>query len=57
MCGKLEKILEALKIIGGIAKTVLSGMEEYRKIQETKIYRENKKKYLPKQKRKYTKKR
>lgn len=57
MCGKLEKILEALKIIGGIAKTVLSGMEEYRKIQETRIYRENKKKYLPKQKRKYTKKR
>lgn len=51
MRSRFENFLEALKIIGGIAKTVLSGLEEYRKIQETKAYRENKRnkvKYLPK---------
>ncbi len=53
---RLEKVLEILKVIGGIAKTMLCGMEEYRKIQETKAYRENQKKkvkYLPKPKKRY----
>lgn len=31
-----EKFLEALRIVGNIARTALSGLEEYRKIQETR---------------------
>ena len=53
MRSRFENFLEALKIIGGISRTVLSGLEEYRKIQETRTYRENKRnkvKYLPKPK-------
>ena len=56
---RLEKFLEILKVIGGIARTMLSGMEEYRKIQETKAYNENRKrniKYLPKPKKRYKRK-
>lgn len=52
MC-RFEKFLETLRLVGSIARTILSGIEEYRKIQETKAYRENKKnnvKYLPRQK-------
>ena len=53
MC-RFEKFLETLRLVGSIARTILSGIEEYRKIQETKAYRENKKnnvKYLPRQQR------
>jgi hypothetical protein len=61
MCRRLEKLLEALKLIGSIAKTILSGIEEYRKIQEVRAYQENKKnkvKYLPgPKKKKYYKRR
>lgn len=52
MC-RFEKFLETLRLVGSIARTILSGIEEYRKIQETKAYRENKKnnvKYLPRPK-------
>lgn len=53
MC-RFEKFLETLRLVGSIARTILSGIEEYRKIQETKAYRKNKKnnvKYLPRPKR------
>ena len=55
---RVEKFLEILKTVGGIAKVVLSGLEEYRKIQDNKAYRENKRrkvKYLPRPKRRYRK--
>lgn len=45
-----EKFLEVLKVIGKIASTLLSGLEEYRRIQECKTFRENRRngvKYLP----------
>lgn len=49
-----EKILGVLKVVGEIASTLLSSMEEYRKIQECKTYKENERngvKYLPSPKR------
>ena len=45
-----EKFLEVLKVIGKISSTLLSCLEEYRKIQECRTFRENKRngvKYLP----------
>lgn len=45
-----EKFLEVLKVVGQIASTLLNGLEEYRKIQECKTFRENRRngvKYLP----------
>ena len=47
---KCEKFLEVLKVVGQIASTLLNGLEEYRKIQECKTFRENRRngvKYLP----------
>lgn len=45
-----EKFLEVLKVVGQIASTLLNGLEEFRKIQECKTFRENRRngvKYLP----------
>lgn len=56
---RVVNFLEILKTIGGIAKTMLKGIEEYRKIQDTKAYRENQRnrvRYLPRPKRRYKRK-
>lgn len=47
---RCEKFLEVLKVIGKIASTLLNGLEEYRRIQECRTFRENRRngvKYLP----------
>lgn len=45
-----EKFLEVLKMVGQIASTILNGLEEYRRIQDCRTFRENRRngvKYLP----------
>lgn len=55
-----EKFLEVLKVVGQIASTLLNGLEEFRKIQECKTFRENRRngvKYLPTPTKHYRRKR